>query len=260
MRTVLLLVTAALVVGCGRFGFDGTSAPDGAPDGAPPDLAAIAHDEDGDGLGDGVDPCPHVAGDDTDGDGDGVGDACDPDPAVGGNRIRSFSTLAGGDHPFTDLSTLVQEADGLRFTGDSLGVSIAMPFANARFELGFEIFGQVGTGQHQIASGARGTDPYYFVELNENLGAMNVAITSYDPTNGYVNHALVPHAGVHPGVGILRYDASTAPQQIRAVAGWVGELYTASAATPGFTGGNELNVVVNGLDVVLRYIVIIDRP
>lgn len=36
-------------------------------------------------------------------------------------------------------------------------------------------------GHHRAtrASGIAGTDPYYFVELNENFGAKNVAITSY---------------------------------------------------------------------------------
>ncbi len=245
-----------MLAGCGRFGFDGEPEID-----APPmDVASIGHDEDGDGIGDGIDLCPHVAGDGADGDGDGVGDACDPAPASGGDRIRMFSTLAAGDHPFRELGPLVQEADGLRFTGVTLDLDIEMPLSNGRFELGFEILGRVGMGQHQIASGVQSADPYYFVELNENFGAMNVAITSYDGINGYVNHDRVMTAGVHPGVGLLRYDTSTAPQQFRAVVGWVGELYTVSASTPGFTGGTVLRVVVNGLDVVLRYIVIIDRP
>jgi hypothetical protein len=235
----------------------GVTTPD---DASPADVASIGHDEDGDGIGDGVDLCPHVAGDDADVDSDGVGDGCDPDPVLAGNRIRLFSTLTAGDHPFNMLGALVQEPDGLRYTGDSLGLIIPTPFANARFELGFEILGQVGTGQHQIASGVVGTNPYYFVELNENLGVMNVAITSYDPTNGYVNHALVQTLGTHPGVGILGYDASTAPAGIRAMVGWVGELYNAQALAPGYTGGNEVNIVINGLDVVLRYVVIIDRP
>lgn len=43
------------------------------------------------------------------------------------------------------------------------------------------------------------------------------------------------------------------------VAGWTGELYSATAATAGFVGGSEIVIVVNGLDVVLRYVVIIDR-
>ena len=50
----------------------------------------------------------------------------------------------------------------------------------------------------------------------------------------------------------------TAPPKFTVVAGWVGELYTASAAAPGFTGGSEITIVFNGLDLLRRYVVVID--
>ena len=55
-----------LLAACGRFDFDPLG----------------GHDEDGDGIPDREDPCPHVPGDRSDRDGDGVGDACDPNPDV----------------------------------------------------------------------------------------------------------------------------------------------------------------------------------
>src|SRR5262245_15534882 len=62
------------VTGCGRFDFD--ASPDASPD-------APAHDEDGDGIADARDDCPHRPDPlQTDSDGDGVGDACDPDPTT----------------------------------------------------------------------------------------------------------------------------------------------------------------------------------
>lgn len=51
--------------------------------------AGAEHDEDGDGILDACDLCPHLAGFDVDPDGDGVGSACDPDPAMP-NRIAFF--------------------------------------------------------------------------------------------------------------------------------------------------------------------------
>ncbi len=248
MRFVVALL---LVAGCGRIGFDGIGEPEID---APP-----AHDEDGDGLADAIDPCPHIVGDDADVDGDGVGDGCDPAPAVGGNRIRVFSTLRAGDHPFETIVGLTQEADGLRYTGPNFSTFITMPLVNGVLDVGFEIQGVFGTGQHQIASGfPAGTEPYYFVELNENLGMSNLQVVGYDAVNGYVGLGTTPHGGMHAGIGLLRTEVRTTPPTIAVVGGWTGELYSTAAATPGFVGADRMNLVINGLDVTLRYVVIID--
>lgn len=54
---------------------------------------AEANDEDGDGLDDGCDPCPHLRGDALDSDDDGVGDACDPAPREGKQRRAFFDAF-----------------------------------------------------------------------------------------------------------------------------------------------------------------------
>jgi len=76
---------------CGRLGFDVS------PDGPAAACTPGAHDEDGDGVADACDVCPHLPDpDQRDADGDRVGDACDPEPAIARQRIVLFD-------PFTTL-------------------------------------------------------------------------------------------------------------------------------------------------------------
>jgi hypothetical protein len=257
---LLLALLALFGSGCGRFEFGGV--PDAAPD-TPIDSSAIGHDEDGDGILDPQDPCPHVAGGIADQDSDGVGDACDPNPAIGTEHYLVFSTLAPGDHPFDSLDGFVQEADSVRYTGDNANLRISRPLATVRIEVGFEIHALFGSGQHQVASGIDRTsppnDPYYFVELNENGAVHKLGVISYDPVNQYQSLGAVDHNGMHAGRGLLQYDAiATTPRGWRVTAGWIGELYQTGAATAAYDGGDAIRLTFNGLDLSLRYVVIIE--
>jgi len=64
----------------------------------------VGHDEDGDGVDDGCDVCPHLADPaQADGDGDGVGDACDPEPAVPRQSIALFEPFMATSGTWTPL-------------------------------------------------------------------------------------------------------------------------------------------------------------
>jgi hypothetical protein len=112
-----------MLVACGRFGFgdsrkrvDASSV--GTDDGGPEDSATddgaspiadaflcvggTAHDEDGDGIRDACDVCPHISDvGQADGDGDRVGDACDPEPTIGRQQIVVFDGFASLDLAWT---------------------------------------------------------------------------------------------------------------------------------------------------------------
>lgn len=84
-------------------------------------------------------------------------------------------------------------------------------------------------------------------------------MVSYDTTSGYVTLGMTTHNGVHPGRGLLRFDAiATDPPEFRLLAGWIGEMYQANAPTPAYPGGNELRIVFNGLDVLVEYVALIE--
>lgn len=111
----ICVVTAA----CGRLGFGdhgsgdggGGSADDGGGednDGPMGDAFVCAsgplHDEDGDGIRDSCDVCPHIAdATQLDGDGDRVGDACDPEPGNARQQIVLFDPFVTIDASWTSM-------------------------------------------------------------------------------------------------------------------------------------------------------------
>lgn len=104
------------------------------------------HDEDGDGIRDEDDPCPHIAGPDgsIDSDGDGIGDACDPAPNDPGDH-KLFYAFAGG-HGDLYVDGVVADADdaidiGTR-SGDTTSFAwVPDEFTDVRVDIAFEVIG-----------------------------------------------------------------------------------------------------------------------
>lgn len=252
------MVRAAWIVvaGCGRIDFASQSAP--PIDAIAAVDAVTGHDEDGDGIPDVIDPCPHIAGDTADADGDGVGDACDPNPSTPTESWIAFYTMQPGDQPFDDISAFTQKADSLHLAGSVSPLRITRSLGSIRFDLGYDINALFGTGQHQVAAGIdnAATAEYYFGEINQQMAGNDVAIVSYDITNGYKLLGSMTFPGMHPGSGSFRLDAS-AMNGHKLVTGWVGEPYTATAPTPAFSGGGDIRIALNGLDMDVRYVALI---
>ena len=129
-------------------------------------MLSLAHDEDGDGIPDADDPCPHVAGTTADGDGDGVGDDCDVNPGTPSEHWALFSTMQAGDEPFDDITGFAQEADALRVATD-VGPNVNISFVRARIDVGWTINAVIGTGHLSLELGGprqfgpHGPDPEF---------------------------------------------------------------------------------------------------
>jgi hypothetical protein len=144
-----------VLAGCGRLGFGGAAdaSRDSAQD-AKPDIAAaclVGHDEDGDGIADTCDNCPHIANaDQADADGDGVGDVCDPNPASPRESIAFFDsfTTRRPEWTFTFASpTFVND----QLVTNAAGTETDMVIAIAATNDVFAFAGHIGTAGPNVA-------------------------------------------------------------------------------------------------------------
>ena len=261
MKLAWAAAALATLSACGRirFGARPSARTDAAAD-VPGADARTGHDEDGDGIPDVDDPCPQVPGDRADRDGDGVGDACDPNPDTPSEHWLVFATMQPGDTGFDDISGFEQEADDIHSTNGGFPV-VTRAVGTVRVEIGFDIRGLVGTGQHQVASGIDNPGPeYYFVELNDNMGLRDLGVVQYDAATGYTTLGSQTNSGAQVGPGVLRYDATIGSAPIfSAIGGWNGEIDQASGPTASYTGGTAIKFAFNGVDVAVRYLAIVAR-
>lgn len=162
MRWLLFLAA------CGRVDFDAL-----AP-------ACAGHDEDGDGVPDVCDVCPHIADDQADRDGDGVGDACDQHPDDAIDHIAFFDPfVAAGDVWTFRQSQPTYSGEDLEIDATPKDVYFAAnyphPPASGSYLFGAEIVA-VNAAKSQLSiSGFAGEGGYYYCELDAE-GAGNTAL------------------------------------------------------------------------------------
>jgi hypothetical protein len=277
------LASLIALAGCGRIGFEavlGAGDDDGgAGDGRPADMAGdvvpLGHDEDGDGIPDNTDPCPHLSGTaaDGDGDGDGVGDACDPNLGTGGDAIAAFYTMVPGDQPFTtglDDAVWIQNADSFEMAGDQGAdnnlygkLSMSVSLGSARVTIGFDLTQVVpvtGGMQNQIALAVHGAPPLYIVEMNQFPGMFSRAeVVHYDGTNFNPVDFDEITGGMHTGP--LTFDAiHRVNTGVAFNSGWPGEGYTSQVSDTIYQGADTIELNCNNVHFEIRYLIVITSP
>jgi hypothetical protein len=134
---------ALALTACGRVGFDAT---DDAS--IQPKVCAhpYNHDEDGDGVDDACDGCPHIPDpDQIDSDGDTLDDVCDPHPLEPRDHLVLFDPFTGLGSEWTLLGPSVSVAgDKLTVDTRSGALSMLLPIVPAN-DL-FMVAGHIGAG------------------------------------------------------------------------------------------------------------------
>jgi hypothetical protein len=263
---VLRRLALIALAGCGRIAFDNASQPsDGSMEGAP-----IGHDEDGDGVPDSMDVCPHIGTNQLDADNDLVGDDCDPNPGVVGDRIALFLTMQPGDQPFSmhpmTQGTFTQGADALLLDGDLggdffAGLTLPISAGNVQVDVGFDITA-VGNAsqQHQFALSTTTLVPNYFGEINEIIGNFsNAQLTFFDGSN-FAQVSIDPlQTGVHPGAVHLQMH-EVVNTSVTFIATYPGEPYSATVSDNVYQASDLLQININNLQLQIRYVCVITWP
>jgi hypothetical protein len=250
---VKAVALVALVVACGRVDFTGRAI-DASPADARND-ALVGHDEDGDGIPDIIDVCPHIPDpDQLDSDGDGIGDACDPEPTNPRQHLVVFATLQPGDQPLglAGTGTWTQGSDSIHFDGNQDGdFSFPLVATDVRIAIGVDIESLVGdvTTHHQIALGYdHETLPYYFTELDQQGAFEQADITQYDGSAYTEEASQVLPDGVHVGSAMLQVTMVGGASPSAALdGGWPGEPYHLTAAAPSYANGLRMTSTINNL-------------
>lgn len=247
-----------LIAGCGRIGFD--------PDpGVTTDAVAgaCAHDEDGDGIGDCADRCPHIADPpQADADGDGVGDACDPGSAA--QRLLFFSPMTP-DAPALEVGQLAgtwtQLADAMHFDGAGKAYLIAtVAVRDVDIWIGVRIHGESAAGpQHIGIIPLASSGLIYYAELYQTTApvAASVAVTQTDGTT-YTNIMRAALPAFPAGQTSLRLGVRSGAAQMISIVSQ--PMFNAFGSVPGYVGAPKVRFNLEHLDLDVEYIAMFETP
>jgi hypothetical protein len=257
VRGVLVL---ALVAACGRIGFDvgvgDATTGDAIGDATGTDVQLAGHDEDGDGLDDNIDPCPHIAGDMDDDDDDGVGNACDPGDGL--HRIVLFDamTRALSDPSITVQGPWQQGDDDLALDVTSFSAinrTVAITSADIWIGLSVETLA-VSADQQIIIHASTGTEqPRYFGQMYRTQTLNEQGIVSYDDVSFTDVDSVPLGAGGIPTADITLRLHMRIGDDASWTTSWPGEGYQSRGPTPGYTGSPRVRFAMTGMTGAVRY-------
>jgi hypothetical protein len=250
-------VAALVVAGCGRVSFETLPAHDAAGSDAFVCVAPVGHDEDGDGIDDACDPCPHIAGDAADADGDGVGDACDPDPAPVEHFTLFDPFLVSRPAVWAYNAQTALGTDVLNITGVNTYSAIAFvePATPAKEIVSFDLDVTAGGPGNQrqfdyeIANAA--DIESYFCEINDQGGSTSLILTWTMDRLTYTNVMITPTTGPVM-TGRARITMQNEFPHIICTAEWKGQTLTAEGDVPATLTGTFHYFAANNVNVSLR--------
>jgi hypothetical protein len=253
----------ALVAACGRLGFDDRGTRDAAAIAdARPDAPA-GHDEDGDGIPDALDNCPHIANaDQADSDGDGVGDVCDPEPAIPRQHIAFFDPLVGDPFMLNDATLFTSTGDALVADGTSTAAVMVLPLAigDDLIQVAGSIvaLGDISGRQVSMTSTVDTTGPYDYAELFQDDDAHYIAVSHYNGSAYGPISAQDLGADVATGPFTFAWSPAASTESAALVVDLGNAAFGAQATLDESPAGSVLQIDTTKLVVQFDYIVAIE--
>lgn len=260
------IALAVATVGCGRFGFDdvtltgdGAVTSDGTGDGQGFVCIEVGHDEDGDGVDDACDVCPHVADPlQADLDGDRVGDACDLEPEVARQQIvffDAFTALDTAAWTYFNGATVADDELVLAAIGEGLSIHRPYTLGDDWFLIGLTT-AAAGPGNHLVSlvtSPNSGNTGFYCEMYND--GTTYTMFTYTDDGVEYLHDGI--NTWTQPlanGGGTFEYllpDDGTA--RCRSV--WLGDVRAVQGARPVNIIPERFTLYAENIEVHVQWII-----
>lgn len=225
-------------------------------------VRVVPHDEDGDGVDDLVDGCPHLANpEQLDGDGDGVDDPCDREPAIPRQVLTAFHPMTPGLDPFeSGQADWTRLADAWAYAGPVAGLVLPIPIGNTDVWLDYDLVELLPDQAHQLT--IRELDPgattHSYVEFYESLsGPMAANVIFFDGTN-YQLEGSTPIGEDPVGRVSFHLQAATAPGVFAATFEWETGRADVDADLPTFDGAPKIRFAARGVSVELRAVTVVD--
>ena len=244
--TILAIVISA--VGCGRLGFA-----DHLDGGGAQCLPPSGHDEDGDGIDDACDVCPHRADpDQRDTDRDGVGDACDPNPLTPGDSIAFFDAFVSQHAEWMDPASMVISNDQL-IAGADIKFALVAPPGHDLYQYKAHLEGPTAIA-HQVVLGIDASSGgEYFCELFDGV-TPNFSWTYTFDQSSYSDLGQVSVTGPMTN-GDVTMTLAHAPPEMTCQSVWPGAT-PINASIPSGLGPARLAVMqFNGVSARVDYFV-----
>jgi hypothetical protein len=259
VRRVVCAV-ALVAAGCGRFRFDdrsdGGDGPRGDTSSTLDAFACLAggsqHDEDGDGIRDACDVCPHIADPaQADSDGDRVGDACDPEPMNPRQSIVFFDgfegTTVGG--AWTNLSGAVQSDQLVLDARGAQAKEIYRPVTvvDEQFIIGAVTGAGDPTGAHiSLVTAPSGPSGFYCEVFDD--GAQTSTQLTWTYNGSTYNHAgTATWVGDRVANGAGTFEFHVTPTTVFCISTWNGNVDGGNGARPSGISPDDFHIYSENL-------------